>query len=182
MISFRVLGPVTLGPAGGCTDLGTPMLRGFTAALLMHPGESVSHPRLMDTLWDRPPISAVANMRGYAVKLRRALSSIDLPGRLVTCRRAAGGYRLTVHAEELDSARFANLVHAGRAALRRGDPATAVATLDQALSLWRGPAGDDVPATLVAKAQFDALNERRVDALVVAAEGRLLLEIGRAHV
>lgn len=176
MASFRILGPVEFrSPVNNAPGTTPPMLRGLLAALLLNAGEFVSYDRLAAMLWDAPPPSALDNLRGYAMRLRRMLVCAQFADRLVT-RRRPGGYRLEVLTEELDSQLFVRLHTLGQAALRQGDPGKAARLLRSALALWRGSAGEDTPATGYLLTQFDALNERRIEAIEDAAEASLLLD------
>lgn len=108
------------------------------AALALDANRPVSLGRLAGALWAGPaPSSAVANLRTHAAALRRSLG-----GRLVARTRA---YELRVESGEVDAAEFTRLAAAGHTALARGDAAAARATLEDALSLWRGVAGDGLP-------------------------------------
>jgi DNA-binding SARP family transcriptional activator len=101
------------------------------------------------------------------MKLRRSLVAVDpaLADRLETRRhQTAASYRLSVESGELDLDDFEHAWSAGRSALFDGRLDTALSHLDNALSLWRGTAGDDVaPGGWVAH-HLTGLNEQRVTA------------------
>jgi DNA-binding SARP family transcriptional activator len=177
MMSFRILGPVSCGAVERDQFGYPPMLRGFLAALLLNAGQFVTRDQLAQMLWDDdPPASASENLRVYAMRLRRGLDAVHLADRVVTQR--GFGYRLDVRPDELDSEVFARLHARGRAELHHGEPARAERTLHRALGLWRGPAGQDAPATSYLRARFHALNEQRMAAMEDAAEAGLLLGRG----
>jgi DNA-binding SARP family transcriptional activator len=170
---FGLLGPVSVGSADRAVSPGTPMLRGFCAALMLYADQELPYHRLAALLWDAPPASATHNLRGYAMHLRRELATVLLCDRLVTCRGGGGGYRLMARNDELDNRVFEELAARGRAELGRGDPAGAAQTLGQALALWRGDAGEGLHASAALHSHFEVLNNARVAATEDHAEARL---------
>nr|WP_281401043.1 AfsR/SARP family transcriptional regulator [Amycolatopsis umgeniensis] len=118
--------------------MGSVKQRTLLAALLLHPGRTVPIRRLLQTLWgDEPPLSAVANLRTYANRLRSVLPGERISGR-------ASGYEILLRQGELDLHVFTERAGAGRAALARGDHAAAVRHLGEALSACRGAALEDL--------------------------------------
>ena len=69
--------------------------------------------------------------------------------------------------------RFGQLAAAGREALVAGDPARAVAMLDQALALWRGPALADLDQLQFANAERARLEEVRLGVLESRIDAQL---------
>ena len=128
--SFRLLGPTVLSSDAGPVRIAAAKPRIVALLLLANANRPVSVEAMVDELWpERPPVSAVANVRTYLSKLRRLL-----PGRLSA---EAAGYRLAVRPGELDLAEFTELIVAGRSAAG-GRPQEAMASLRAALELWRG--------------------------------------------
>jgi hypothetical protein len=91
----------------------------------------------------------------------------------------AGGYRLALPGDDLDAVRFEALVDRARVLAATGQPDRAVTTLDQALSLWRGPALSDLDAWPPARTEAARLEELRrtaqedrLDARLAAGEHR----------
>lgn len=164
---FRVLGPIEVVVADGGHEVRGPHVRGVLAALLLRANEFLPQHTLVDALWDQPPRSARVNIRTFVMKLRRSLVAVDpaLADRLETRRhQTAASYRLSVEAGELDLDDFEHAWSSGRTALVDGRLDTALSDLDDALSLWRGAAGDDVaPGGWVAH-HLSGLNEQRVTA------------------
>ncbi|OLT34787.1 hypothetical protein BJF79_32920 [Actinomadura sp. CNU-125] len=156
-------------------DLGTAKQRTLLAVLLMEPNRTVSLDRLTTALWDdRPPKSAVFNLRTYAGKLRTALNDSGRP----SPARIAGrhpGYALRVDPHELDSAQFTEHFRNGKAAMSRGRPKEAVVHLSAGLALWRGRPAEDVPSTLAMAPWLDSLDEQHCTALETIAAARLSL-------
>ena len=169
---FGLLGPLEVRVGDERAPLGAPMVRALLASLLLWPGQFVSVSRLAGALWHTPPISANANLRTYAARLREALGRLDVGDRLST-QRAGGGYRLTVSRQELDSEQFAVLAARGRTALRSGNAAVAVDVLTSALTLWRGRAGEDAPGNGALVRHLLALDEQRLTTMEDLAEARL---------
>ncbi|MGH9033736.1 MAG: AfsR/SARP family transcriptional regulator, partial [Acidimicrobiia bacterium] len=130
---FRVLGPVELvDPDGDAEPVRSPNQQRILALLLSRVGEVVPIDTIVDALWrDDPPRSAVATLRTYVSRLRTSIGD-DLATR-------GSGYALVVDATDVDAGRFETL--AGDAAV--AEPARALALLDEALALWRGPAFGD---------------------------------------
>ena len=107
-------------------------------------------------------------------ELRKAFRSAGEADRLAT---KPPGYQLRVAADELDAQRFERLAAEGDAALAAGDAITAAERLDQALSLWRGPALSDVDTGPAARTEAARLEEKRLAAHETRAEA--LLACGR---
>ncbi|MGL5827197.1 MAG: AfsR/SARP family transcriptional regulator [Nocardioides sp.] len=155
---FHILGPVRVNSRDiGSIPRGQ---RGLLAALLLHP-EPLSRDRLVDVMWDSPPISAWPNVRSGIAALRRHLAANGLPDRIVT---AFDGYALDVGPDDLDLRHFTRLVDKGTSLLSDGDPVGAVETLSEAAALWRGPFGPDLPDTRWFRARAVALEGERVSA------------------
>lgn len=113
------------------------------ALLLVRAGSVVPVSDLLDELWgNRPPSSAVINLRSYASGLRRILQ--DTPAGPVLAKRGAG-YLIDLSGVEFDLPRWRQLTNAGPAAMAAGDLPVAAARLGDGLALWRGPALADVP-------------------------------------
>ena len=179
MSLFRLLGPVSVGSTDDQRTFGTPILRALLAAFLLNPSQFITTRRIAEHVWPTPPASGAANLRTHAAALRRALEARQpaLGRRLYTRRGGAGGtaYKLDVGPGEVDVEIFDDLVTAGYRALSGGEPARAVAALETALALWRGPVGEDLPDTLVLRQHADILAERRLRAQENLLAARLAL-------
>ncbi|MFG3281841.1 ATP-binding protein [Streptomyces sp. NPDC048111] len=175
MLRYRVLGPThALCPDGSEARLGGARLRALLAALAAGGGRDVPQSALVAQVWSEeapPPADEVAALQALVGRLRKALGRGSVES-------APGGYRLVAEPDEIDVFRFERLAVQGAAALAAGDAEGAVALLDEALSLWRGPAFADLPG-------------RDGDPLVVRAERRraeahrnrlaVEVELGRAE-
>ena len=133
-MDFRLLGPLEASAGAGELSLGSPKARALLARLLIEPQRTVTVDRLVDDLWgDEVPDTAAKMVQIYVSQLRKAL-----PRDLIVTR--APGYLADIPAEVVDVTRFKRLREEGRAALQKGDAASASDLLREALALWRGPA------------------------------------------
>ncbi|MEV6861380.1 BTAD domain-containing putative transcriptional regulator [Streptosporangium subroseum] len=164
-------------------DIGGPRLRMLLARLALEAGRAVSVDSLVDGLWGtEPPSEAASALQALVSRLRKALrgaGTVDL---------VAGGYRLSVRAENVDVHRFEDLAGQGRRELAAGRPEEAAAVLGTALGLWRGAAMADVleaPFARVSAARLDdvraAAAEDRFDAeLLLGRHAEVLSDLGVA--
>lgn len=173
MVRFRILGPLRVQGIGDGA-VRAAQQRVVLSVLLVEAGRPVTIDRLIDEIWDgRPPRAAGSVVRGYVMRLRHALGSgTDGP-----LRTRQAGYELTVDDDDVDARVFSQLVAAGRRAVVDGDPQTAANQLAKALTLWRGSALADVPATRTVATHAARLESDRI----AATEEWLsaLLELGR---
>jgi DNA-binding SARP family transcriptional activator len=175
MMRFHVLGPLEAYGDAGPLPVKGHRRRALLAMLLLHPGRVVTLPALIDGIWaDRPPNSAIANLRTYVHDLRRLLQRAgDSAARLAS---HPAGYDLRVTPEELDLLRFHDLAADGRRALRRGDHRGAAERLGLALALWRGRPLEDLPGTGSAiQASALVLDEERWSVASSWVDARLAL-------
>jgi predicted ATPase/DNA-binding SARP family transcriptional activator len=135
-MEFGILGPLTVRSGGRDVTIGGRQQRRLLAALLVSAGTVVSSDRLAAALWgDEWPATALTTLYAHLSRLRRTLHA-DGAEVLVT---QPPGYVLRIRIEQLDAGRFERLLAEARAATA-DQPATALARLDEALALWRGPA------------------------------------------
>ena len=168
-MELRILGPVEVRDGARRIELAGGKQRVLLAVLALHAGEVVSVDRLIDTLWgDAPPATAPKALQGLVSQLRRALGDGVLETR-------APGYVLKLSPSELDAARFEELLADGHNGLAAGDPEAAVATLREALQLWRGPPLAEVAYEAWAQPEIRRLEELRLDALSARIDAELAL-------
>lgn len=137
-VTFGLLGPVEARVDGRAVPLGYAKQRCVLALLMCEVGRVVPVDRVIDRVWGQEtPDSARNLLYGYVARLRAALAAAGLPDRGALLRRHPGGYTLDVDPDAVDLFRFRRLVREARAAAA---PMTAMALLDRALALWRGPA------------------------------------------
>ncbi len=172
---IEVLGPVrAYSDDGAPIDVGGVMVRALLARLALAEGEMVSVDALLDGLWgDHPRGGSVNALHGLVHRLRKALGEAEL------VERAAGGYRLHVHVENVDAHRFEEKAKRGGRELAAGATQRADSLLDEALALWRGDALADVRDTPFAGTAGARLDELRVAAIEDRFEAKLRL--GRHH-
>ncbi len=173
-MEYRVLGPLeVIGPKGPLA-FDSRKQRQMLATLLLSAGRSVRGEALVAALWagGGAPADPAAALHTHVSRLRRLLREGGAePDAIVT---DALGYRLNVGDAAVDAVQFEALI---REARHSGDREAALATLETALALWRGPAYADVADQPSAAGAVTWLNE-----LLVAArehKGELLLGLGR---
>ena len=167
-IEVRLLGPVELRVDGNPVYAGPAKRRAVLAALALDANRPVPLDRLTEMLWsERPPRSAIANIRNHVAALRRTVGS-----RLVS---RPGAYQLTLGPGELDAADFRQLSETGHDALVRGVPGRAEPSLAAALRLWRGPAGQGLPRGPALDAPLAGLEAERLRVVEDLVRARLQL-------
>jgi WD40 repeat protein/DNA-binding SARP family transcriptional activator len=165
---FRILGPLEVDVGGDTIPLGGPKQRAVLAHLVLRANQLVPAEALIDQIWpEEPPERARNVIQTYVSHLRKALDH----GRIES---QGPGYRLRLDPSELDAARFDALMRDAKKTLPV-DPSVAVATLEDALALWRGPALADLadqPSLLAEAARLDELRleaqETRIEGLLAA--------------
>jgi DNA-binding SARP family transcriptional activator len=155
-MEFSVLGPLEVRDDGRVLPLGGNRKRALLATLLLNANRPLAIERLIDALWgERPPPTGATTVHVYISQLRKVLGRDRL-------RTTPAGYVLDVGADEFDRSRFERLVASARLA---ADPAERAALLREALSLWRGPALEDLRYEPAAEVEADRLDEERLTAL-----------------
>jgi predicted ATPase/DNA-binding SARP family transcriptional activator len=167
-VQFRVLGALEVHDRAEVVPLRSTRQRTLLAALLAEANAVVPLDTLADALWGAQPPSDPRNaIQTYVARLRASLGD----GLQLVTRPP--GYALEVGPEDLDALRFDALLRDAQD-VRADDPRRARALLDEALSLWRGPAYAGF-ADGVARAEALRLTERRLTALEERAAVRLVL-------
>src|SRR5688572_33170351 len=166
---FRVLGTLQVADTSGAAlPIGSARLRRLLALLLVHSGAVVSTDRIVDVLWgDRPPVNPTNALHNLVSRLRKVIGD----GLLAR----APGYVLQVSADEIDAGRFDDLVRQARDAVTADRPDRAAALLDQALTLWGGPAYAEFADEDFARAEAARLDELYVTALEERVDAELAL-------
>ena len=169
-MEFLILGPLEVRD-----DAGIPISvpgareRALLAVLVIHAGEMVSTDRLVDELWgEHQPARAVNALQAVVSRARRALG----PRGADILRTRAPGYVLAIEPDEVDARGFERLLAEGRRLAERGAPG-AVARLEAALALWRGPALADFAYEDFAQPERARLEEARLAALEDRIEAKL---------
>jgi DNA-binding SARP family transcriptional activator/tetratricopeptide (TPR) repeat protein len=168
-MQVRILGPFQLEDGAQQLTISGIRQRTVLAKLLLHANDVVPSERLVVDLWGEDSPQGTANALQAAIsRLRRVLP----PGRLIT---RAPGYTLRIFPGELDVRQFEQLLAEGRDALAAGTAADAARMLDQALSLWQGPALADFRYEPFAQAEIARLEELRLTCLEERMEAGLAL-------
>jgi DNA-binding SARP family transcriptional activator len=168
-VEFRILGPLEVWHEGRPVHVEGAKERALLAFLLLHAGEQVSVDRLIDELWgESPPATARKSVQVRVAGLRRAIRG-DV---LLT---HGDGYLLRLEPNQLDLHRFEQLLCDGSEALAVGDASAGLATLKEALGLWRGAALADFAYESFAQRAIARLEELRVHALELRMEAQLQL-------
>src|SRR5262249_6204033 len=133
------------------------MQQSVLASLLLRAGQLVTVDRLVEELWEEPPVTAARTVQAYVSRLRQALPDGTIESR-------PRGYAVVLDADELDLEVFERQAKEGNAALDAGEYERAAGLLRQALALWRGPALAGLPSTGLTR-QAERLGEPRPSAL-----------------
>jgi DNA-binding SARP family transcriptional activator len=170
-VEVRFLGGLEVRVGGEVALLGGPQCRVVFALLAADAGRTVPTAVLIDELWPvDPPVGAVGTIQTYVAAIRRALDNER--GRLGT---REGGYVLDLEDDEVDAARFAQLIRQGHELVAR-DPPAARARLEAALCLWRGePLVGLTERSSRLSTEAARVQELRLAAVEVLAEANLRL-------
>ena len=178
-LHIQVLGPLRVDVDGVGLRLG-PQQRTLLAALVLARGRIVSKEQLADTLWPGLPTGSPVTLRAHILHLRRLLEPASRAPYQVLISGGARhdeGYGLKLADSELDVARFTRLLDGARRLCDARSLDAAVGFLDEALSLWRGPAFANLADLVFAEAETRRLEELRLAAVENRIE--LLLALGR---
>lgn len=173
-LEISLLGPISVTVAGVPIALDRRQARVLLAALAAVPGAAVSADRLIEALWgDAPPASATGTLHAVVSRLRAALGDRHRSADDAVVQRAGDGYRLTLDSEQVDAARFEQLVRRART-----EPDAAAAdSYDAALALWSGDALGEAATSAVLQPVAARLEALRLVALEERAE--VALRLGR---
>lgn len=182
-MEFRVLGPLEVMDEGRPVSLGGTKQRSVLAMLLLDANHVVSVDRVVERLWgEHAPERPTNTLQVYISNLRRLLEG---DARAADCQMLMSrkpGYVLQVSADQLDLLRFQDLVVDARRHLALGATSVAGAQLGEALSLWRGPALDDLAFEPFAREECERLDGLRVAAVEDRVDVDLALGLHRALV
>ncbi|MFJ4873821.1 BTAD domain-containing putative transcriptional regulator [Streptomyces sp. NPDC088745] len=154
-LRFSVLGPVRAWRGGEPVPAGSPQQRALLTLLLLREGRTATAAELIDGVWgEEPPSQALAAIRTYASRLRKALGADVLVS-------VAGGYAIRPVPGALDLAVAQELAADADKARSAGDRCAARTLLGEALGLWDGEALASVPGPY-AESQRARLEEWRL--------------------
>jgi DNA-binding SARP family transcriptional activator len=162
-LQVDVLGPLRVrDPHGHDVTPDGALQRRLLALLVLRRGQVVAPDVAIDVMWPvRPPRDPHAALHNHLFRLRRGLPSDIIES-------AGDGYRLDPSRIELDADRLASAVITGQPV----DPA-AVATIDEALGRWHGPAYPELDDFDDGRVEAVRLDELRIRAVEVRADRRL---------
>lgn len=163
---IAVLGPVLVEDRAG--ELAEPagvLGKSLIVALVLARGVA-SVPSLVDDLWDdAPPRQERAALQTLVSRVRTTSADGILES-------TPSGYALAVTPEQTDLGCARRALEHADAALRSGDPATAVAETTAALKLWRGEPGAELGGTPLADELQRTASTLRDDLLLLRARAR----------
>ncbi|MEU8195291.1 BTAD domain-containing putative transcriptional regulator [Microbispora amethystogenes] len=163
-MQFVILRPVEIRDDTGKAITVPPTARRAVATLLMASERPVTDDDLMQAIWG-DTIGREGALKTLMTQIRQLLSRNRVPQRLPS------GYAVQlVPGDEVDVARFRDLVNQGSAAAQAGEHERAAELLDQAIRLWSAPPMPDVPRS---PAWLDGLRDGLIF-LYKAARVRLL--------
>jgi len=168
-VEVRLLGPLAVRVGGRSLELGKGNEGSLVALLALHANAPVPGEEIIDGLWPEAPSTAREMVRIYVGRARKRIGS----SLIVT---EAAGYALSVDPEQVDALRFERLCTEASRRLEEGDLERVVASVDEALALWRGtPLPElDAPFVRVERRRFEELR-------LTAIEDRMDAELARGR-
>lgn len=161
-LRIGILGPLLVLCDGRQLPVSAGRQRAVLATLALRPGQIVPVDELAEIVWDgRPPAGARVTIRGYVMRLRRALGK-PAAQRIMT---REPGYVLDIGAAEVDATRFTQLCQAAAVALRAGRWRAARDGLRAASRLWRGEPLVDIPSETLRREAVPGLEQWHLQAL-----------------
>lgn len=149
---MSVLGPLLIHNGREIVTPSAPKPRKVAALLLLNANKAVPVGALFRELWDsEPPLSAHTTLQTYILHLRRQIGGNYAGGRYrqakdILATQVGGCYLFRAEPGELDLAEYHRMAAAGAQALAGRHWHEAAGLLQEARTLWQGPALVDVPA------------------------------------
>lgn len=172
--AIRLLGPLEVERDGGTVAIPTGRQRTLLSLLAVRAGRAVPTEVIAEHLWgEEPPPSARATLRGYVLRLRRALTPRGSARTGAVIGSGRNSYWLETTPQTVDTYRFKDLTAQAAGAAATGDPGREADLLRRALSLWRGSALSDVTGDALHREVVPPLEEERLQALQRTAELRM---------
>ncbi|MFG1661375.1 BTAD domain-containing putative transcriptional regulator, partial [Micromonospora chersina] len=175
MEEIGVLGPLMVRVGDAEVDVPSRRQRALLTRLLLEPGTIISVGALADAAWGDGTVPRDVRS-ALQVQISRLRTLLGPAGALITTR--APGYRLDIPPERIDAHCFESRIHESRE-LARWAPDRALASLEKALALWRGPAYAEF-ADSFARAEALRLEQLRRRALEDRAAA--LIAVGRWNI
>lgn len=178
-MNIRLLGPVAIDRGHGLHSVRSKKVRALLSVLALSSQVVVSFEELIEELWSSEALHNPRNsLHANALRLRKQLETAPPNGKSSDSQllfTSGSGYVLDVPLSAVDAGQFERLATAGAQSIKER-PHEAVALLEQATKLWRGPALSDVGDGLRCRAAATRLNERWVSAKIDLIEAKM--EIG----
>ncbi|MEV4414799.1 BTAD domain-containing putative transcriptional regulator [Catellatospora sp. NPDC049609] len=170
-MNFGVLGALAVRSGDRAVEIGSRTQRLLLAALISRAGTVVPADSLVEIIWgDDAPAKALPSLYTYVSRLRGLLRA----GGEDVLLTHPPGYLLRIASEQTDAGRFEHLVDQARRAAAH-DPEAALAALDEALALWRGPAYAEFADEDFARPEATRLDELRLAAIEQRFDAALAL-------
>ncbi|MGD2100674.1 MAG: BTAD domain-containing putative transcriptional regulator [Acidimicrobiia bacterium] len=169
-----LLGPLSVARNGSELDVSGPKRRALLILLAINAGEPVSVDRIVESLWPAERTGREeSTLRVHVSHVRDALE----PGRDGSPRvllTQGSAYVLSPDEVEVDALRFLELTARARGELE-SRPETALELLNEALTLWRGRALQDVEYEEFAQEEIRRLEQARSEAIEDRAQALIEL-------
>ncbi|MBT2211294.1 MULTISPECIES: AfsR/SARP family transcriptional regulator [Actinomadura] len=182
---YEVLGPLRVIDGEDSFTISARKIETVLAALVVRCDRVVASDQLITEIWaDAPPRRATAGLHVYVSQVRKLLNR---PGRTANpLLTRMSGYELNTEDDEIDFRLFLEAVERGRALMRERRDEEAVACLEGALNLWRGPVLGDLRGGPIIEGFVTWMTELRLECLEALADTYLRLGrhrelIGRLH-
>jgi DNA-binding SARP family transcriptional activator len=174
-LRFQVLGRVRAWCGTEEIDVGPRKQRAVLAALLLHAGQPLSCPEIMEFVWPDTESTTVPNaLYTYVHRLREALDpQRDAWARGGVVTSVFGGYVLRIEPEQVDVHRFRQLVARARQHRHAGLTDEARDLLAQAIRLWTGPPVADLSTRTRAHKSVTAVQRDLLAGAILAADTEL---------
>jgi predicted ATPase/DNA-binding SARP family transcriptional activator len=176
-LELRLLGPMEALVDGVSVGVSGPRRRALLIRLALSANEVVSKDRLVDDVWgEHPPPTAAKALHVHVSQLRdllRVNHGVAAKDDEVLITRPTG-YMLRLQPDAVDVARFEQRYADARRAFEHREHTRAAAICRDALSLWRGPALDDVSHEAFAVAEAARLEELRLATMEMRIEADLV--------
>jgi DNA-binding SARP family transcriptional activator len=171
---FEILGNLRVIGGGAVHTLSAPKVALLLSALLAKGNQITPADRLIRELWeDAPPRRAADGLHVYISHVRKFLVAVDGKRGPDAIRTESSGYSLRLEPGELDLHDFQGRMAEGRRGLQQQEPAAAVAALEAALGVWRGPAFGGLHGGPIVKGFASWLEESRLECLELLMSAQL---------
>lgn len=169
---YELLGNLRVVDGPDISSIGAQKVEILLATLLANADHVVSGNQLMSEIWgEHPPRRALAGLHVYVSELRKFLHRPDREhGPIVT---RSPGYVLRLDGDELDARQFLTLAAQGRRLVGEQRHEEARERLEEALSLWRGPALGDLGQGPVLSSFATRLDETRLECMELLVDVQL---------